>query len=480
MKRSLLTLAGAAFLISGITLSLVGYGQNEVVQARIGSIHVLSIDASINPITKDYLINGIRDAQAEGASLVLIELDTPGGLVSSTKEIVETILNSPIPIVVWVGPAGAWAASAGTFITMSANVASMAPGAAIGAAHPVNIDGSNPGGQSPTTPSDSGNDESTEDESDSESEETNSQSSGGDPIEQKITNFTAQWAREIAEKRGRNADWAEKAVRESFTEGAQAALDNNVIDLIAFSRADLIVKLNNMEIEIPNEFGEAQRVTLVTEGVVIEERPMSFQENLLNYLADPNLVYILLSLGLLALTYEFLSPTIGIGFIVGGIFLLLAFMGLQVLPVSLVGISLIVFGVLLMVLDLFTATNGILTVGGIVALLVGSFTLFELPEVRAQFSPWTVFVTVGSMTAFIVFVVAKGLVIQRRVPVTGMEGMVGLSGRVEDSLAPIGRVFVNGEYWNAKSLDDSVSIEEQAEIVVERIENGKLIVRRKD
>ena len=469
----------------GLGSYAVSLAQDELVQSRVGPIHIVSVDASINPITKDYIISEIREAQDLGASLVILELDTPGGLVTSTHDIVEEILNAPIPIVVWVGPAGAWAASAGTFITMSAHVATMAFGSTIGAAHPVNIDGSAPNGGSepqntPALPSGSEPeaDQDSETETSDGSEPNSDSTPPSDPIEQKITNFTAEWARSIADKRGRNADWAEQSVRNSVSVGAREAVDLNIIDFVANSRAELIQMLNDLPVEVTGVSGFPEQIVIVTEGVAIVERPMSFQENLLNYLADPNLVYILLSLGLLALTYEFLSPTIGIGFVVGGIFLFLAFMGLQVLPVNYVGLGLIMFGILLMVLDVFTATNGILTTGGVVALLIGSFTLFELPEVKAQFRSEVVIGVVVMITIFFGLIVTKGLAIQQKRPVTGLEGMIGLSGRVEDMLNPGGRVFVNGEYWFAQTQDRS-EISQSEEIVVEHVEDGKLIVRKR-
>jgi membrane-bound serine protease (ClpP class) len=421
-----------------------------------GPIHILNLKASINPITKDYLVGHIQKAEAEGAALILIELDTPGGLVSSTQEIVEAMLNSTVPVIVWVGPAGAWAASAGTFITMSANIASMAPGTTIGAAHPINIDGTSPGSTpSPTT---TPNDKSTQ------------QPASGDAVTEKITNFTATWAREIAKVRGRNEDWAEQAVRTSVTAGADKALELKIIDIIASSPEELLQKLNGYTL--------SDGRVLKTEGVARVEYPMTWREQLLNYLADPNLVYILLTIGVLALTYEFLSPSIGLGFVVGGISLLLAFMGLQILPVNIVGLGLLLFGMLLLTLDIFSPTHGILTTGGILALLAGSFTLFEVPEVQMQLSIFSIISVVGTIALIFIFVLTKGLMIQRRVPVTGMEGMIGAIGRVTDSLKPHGRVFVKGEYWFADSSDGR-PIDAKEEIVVEKLENGKLLVRKR-
>ena len=444
-----------------------GLGQDSSAPAAAdapqGPIYYLTVKASINPITKDYIVRHIEQAEREGASLVILQLDTPGGLVSSTKEIVDVMLNATVPVVVWVGPAGAWAASAGTFITMAARVAAMARGATIGAAHPVSIGGSAPGSPNEKSPQpQEGDDQSTPPQ----------EKGGGDAVAEKITNFTAEWARQIAKVRGRDPDWAEQAVRSSVTAGWEEALERRVIDLVADSRGELLGKLNGYTL--------SDERALVTEGVALVEMPMSWRERMLNYLADPNLVYMLLTIGLLALTYEFLSPTIGLGFIVGGISLLLAFMGLQILPVNLVGLALILFGVLLMVLDAFTPTHGILTTGGVVALLTGSFTLFEIPDPALQLSLWNVLVTVGAITALFVFIIGKGLLAQKRVPVTGLEGMVSAVGVAKEPLrsAGRGRVLVHGEYWWAESADGQ-PISPGEEVIVERVDSGKLFVRRR-
>jgi membrane-bound serine protease (ClpP class) len=438
--------------VAGVALILNFPGQSQSSTSQ-GSIFILTLKASINPITKDYLVHNIERAEREGASLVLIQLDTPGGLVSSTKDIVDAILPSKVPIVVWVGPAGAWAASAGTFITMSAHVAAMAHGATIGAAHPVNIDGSAP-----------------QEEKD-QSQEQKSKEKSGDAVSEKITNFTAEWARQIAKLRGRDPEWAEAAVRSSVTAGAEEALSKRIIDLIADTQQELLDKLNGYSLPDGR--------TITTEKVPLQNLPMSWREQLLNYLADPNLVYILLLIGIYGLIYEFLSPTIGLGFIIGGISLLLAFLGLQVLPINLVGLALIFFGVLLMVLDAFTPTHGILTTGGVLSLLVGSFTLFEIPDPALQISAWNIIVTVGALTAIFVFIISKGLLAQRRVPVTGMEGMVGATATVKEELNPRGRVLVKGEYWWAASADGQ-PIHAGEEVVVERVERGgRLLVRRR-
>ena len=314
-----------------------------------GKILLLEVEGSINPVVQEYVLRGLRLAVEEGAPLVVILLDTPGGLDSATKEIVEGIIASEVPVVVYVYPAGARAASAGTFILLSADIAAMAPGTSVGAAHPVLLTGDSP-------------------------EE-------GEPMAEKALNDAVSRIRAIAELRGRNADWAEKAVRESATATATEALELGVIDLVVTDLDELLASLNGWK--LPDG-----RV-IETAGIPVVRVKKTLRERLLSYLADPNLVYILLLIGLYGLIYEFFSPGIGIGFVVGGISLILALMGLQVLPINLAGLGLILFGVLLMVLDVFTPTNGILTTGGVISLLLGSFSLFEVENPAIGLSRWT-------------------------------------------------------------------------------------------
>jgi membrane-bound serine protease (ClpP class) len=432
MRRFPTRLIGAAIvLIAGVAANVLAAGE----------IFYAQLEASINPVTKDYVLRVLKLAEEEDAEMVILRLDTPGGLVSSTKDIVDALLNSRVPVVVYVGPAGAWAASAGTFITLAAHVAAMARGATIGAAHPVGI-----GGES------------------GEAE---------NPAVQKTVNFLAQWARQIAEKRGRDPDWAEQAVRSSQTLGWQEALERRIINLAVDDFNELLNKLDGYTLS-------DERV-LRTAGVSIKEIPMSWREQLLNYLADPNVVYILLIIGLYALVFEFLSPGIGIGLIAGGISLLLAFLGLQLLPVSLVGVALILFGVLLMVLDAFyTQTNGILTTGGVVSLLIGSFTLFDFQGIERsafELAWWNIVITVGIVTAFFTFIIAKGLLAQRAQPAVGIEAMIGAHGRAKDPLGPgrEGVVLVQGEYWRAIA-DEPIHSGEEVEVL--GVQEGRLIVRR--
>ncbi len=402
-----------------------------------GSIVRISVDSSINPITRDIILRGLDAAADRDATLVVIELDTPGGLLDSTRDIVAGEFASSVPIVVFVAPSGARAASAGAFITLAADVAAMAPGTNIGAAHPVSLGGGT-----------------------SEAEGTASAD--------KAAQDAAAFARSIAERRGRNVEWAEAAVLESNSITASEALDLGVIDLIADDLPELLERLDGYRL--------VDGRILSTADLPVETIRPTLRERLLGLLADPNLVYILFILGLYGLIYEFFQPGIGFGLAVGGVCLLLALFGLQILPVNVVGIGLVLFGMGLVVLDAFTPTNGILTAGGIVALLVGSLTLFDIADRRFGLSLATVLSVVGVTAALSIFVLSKGLLIQRRRPATGTVAMIGLTGTVRADLDPEGTVFVNGEYWAARALDGAIPA--GTEIRVEAVDGRTLLVRR--
>ena len=399
----------------------------------------IPLDGSINPISRDFVVRGIKLASERGASVVIIELDTPGGLVDSTRDIVAAELASPIPVIVFVAPSGARAASAGVFITLAADIAAMSPGTNIGAAHPVGLIDS-PG---------------TEETDDSTSLD-------------KAAQDAAAFARSIAEERGRNVEWAQAAVLESSSITAEEALAAGVIDLVAENLSDLLSRIDGLALS-------DGRIVVTGDSLIETLRP-TLRERVLGLLADPNLVYVLFILGLYGLIYEFFHPGIGFGLAAGGICLVLALFGLQVLPINIVGIVLVLFGVGLIILDAFTPTNGILTAGGIIALAVGSLTLFDIADRRFGLSWVTVLSVVGVTAALSLFVLGKGLLIQAKPPVTGTIGLAGASGTVRADLAPEGMVFVHGEYWTARSLEGLLPI--GTPIVVEKVEGSTLLVRR--
>lgn len=417
-------------LIKLLILGLFGAG----ITVMGNEVWLLSLDGSVNPVSSDYLQRSLTQAERAQAQLVIIRLNTPGGLDSATQDIVQAILGLSVPVVVWVGPAGARAASAGTFILLSAHVAAMAPGTSVGAAHPIAISGE--------TPKD-------------------------DPITKKMVNDAASRIRSIAELRGRNPDWAERAVRESATATATEALALGIIDIIADSIPDLLAKLAG--------FSLPDGRILHPQGSPVREIRMTFRDRLLSYLADPNLVYILLMLGLYGLIYEFFTPGIGLGFVMGGISLLLALLGLQILPIDFVGVGLVLFGLLLIVLDAFTPTTGILTTGGVISLIIGSFSLFEIesPVIGLRWS--TVAATVGTLTLLFVFVISKGFLAQRRAP-SPLTTVAGLTGVAKEDLAPQGWVLVKGEYWLARAEGEPIHAGDAVKVV--RQEGRYLIVRR--
>ncbi len=400
-----------------------------------GEILKLTLKGTVNPATSGYVVRGLREAHERGAALVVLVLDTPGGLDSAMKEIVEAIMTSAVPVVVWVGPAGARAASAGTFILLAAHVAAMAPGTSTGAAHPVALGGELPDKE--------------------------------DPAVQKLVNDAASRIRAIAEARGRNADWAEKAVRQSATLTATEALELGVIDLIAESFPDLLRKLEG--------FALRDGRVLSPSGLPVRELSMTFRDQLLAYLADPNLVYILLMLGLYGLIYEFLTPGVGLGLVVGVPSLLLALFGLQLLPISFVGVGLILFGIALIVLDVFTPSYGLLTLGGLTSLVLGSLSLFEVESPVVRLSWTTVAATLGTLTAILFFVLAKGLTAQRHRP-RPLTTLVGLVGEARDDLNPEGWIFVRGELWWAQAEDPPITRGERVQVTAQ--EGRRLRVRR--
>lgn len=424
----IMSLCAVCILIIGMSV----VAQSEIIR--------LELSTSINPISRDIVVRTIREAQSVNAALIVIELNTPGGLDQSTRDIVAAILGSSVPIVVFVSPSGARAASAGTFITMAADIAAMAPGTNIGAAHPVNLLGGGEG------------------DGDASSESTSMD---------KAANDSAAFARSIAEQRGRNIEWAEAAVLESSSLSASEALEANVIDLIADDFPGLLRALDGREVR-----GE----TLNTLGAQVREIHPTLRERLLGLLADPNLVYVLFMLGLYGLIYEFFQPGIGFGLAAGGVCLLLALFGLQILPVNITGIALLLFGMGLMVLDAFTPTNGILTTGGVVALLIGSLTLFNIPDRSIGLSLGTIFAVVGVSAALSIFVLSKALMIQRKKPVTGTNSLIGAVGGVRRDLTPNGTIAIRGEYWDAHSVEGTIQLGER--VRVQGIDGRTLLVRR--
>src|SRR4051794_9970161 len=400
------------------------------------TIFTIHINGTINPASADFIHRAIKQASDKKAEALIIHLNTPGGLLESTRLIVSDILQSKVPVVVYVAPGGARAGSAGVFITMAANIAAMAPGTNIGAAHPVGM------GSSPDS-----------------------------VMNEKLTNDAAAFIRTIAEKRNRNLEWAEHAVRQSVSITETEALQNKVINLIANNDRDLLNKIDNTTVQVA-----AGSKTLHTKNAGIEVIEMGFAEKMLNILSDPNIAYVLMMLGFYGLLFELYNPGAIFPGIIGAICLILAFYAMQTLPVNYAGLALILLGVVLFLLEIKVMSHGMLTIGGVVSLVLGSVILFQDNAiggvVRVSLSVIVTAATVS--TLFFLFVIGAGLRAQRLKPISGMEGMIGKIGETMNTLNPNGTIQIQGEVWNAESVSGAISV--QQKVRVTGIQNLKLYV----
>jgi len=397
------------------------------------SIHV---DATINPATAEFIHHAIARAESKKAECLVIHLNTPGGLLKSTRNIVGDIMESAVPVVVYISPAGADAGSAGVFVTLSANIAAMAPGTNIGAAHPVT------------------------------SGEIDSVMYG------KITNDAAAFIRTIAKKRNRNIEWADNAVRRSYSYSETEALQDSVIDLIAKNDAELLRMIDGKRIGLNS--GE---ITLHTASAKIETYEMGFIEKLLNIISDPNIAYILLMLGFYGIMFELYSPGTILPGILGVISLILAFYSLQTLPVNYAGVALIAFALLLFILEIKIVSHGVLAIGGIISLLLGSMMLIRTGSGDIGKISWTVIISTTAVTAlFFLFVIGMGIRAQRLKPTTGINALVDETGVANEVLSPSGMVLVHGELWQAESLSGEINKGEK--IRVKNMKGFKLFVEK--
>jgi membrane-bound serine protease (ClpP class) len=406
--------------------------------AQAAHLNVATISGSINPASADHLMKVIARSEQDGAVAVLIELDTPGGLLAATKDIIQAILNARVPVIVYVAPHGAWAASAGTFITMAGHVAAMAPGTSIGAAHPVGIGG---GSKGPA-----------------EDEEGQAQR---DFAAEKAENFTASFIESIARERGRNAEWAVEAVRRSVAINQDEAVEKNVVDFVAATRAELLEKANGREVRLP---GETRKLAL--EGVTIVEIPMSRMNQFLDVLASPDLAVLLMLAGMLGLYVEFTNPGLMVPGLVGSVCLVLGFVALQILPFSWLGLFLLAGGLALFVAEIFVTSYGLLFVAGVTCFLLGGSMLFDMPEVNdLNVSFFKVLLpAVAGMSAFAGLVIVAVTRSMGLPEITGQGELVGLEGKAQTALDPEGMIFVRGEIWKA-CAEAPVAAGERVEVI---------------
>lgn len=397
---------------------------------------VIIIDGVINPVVTGFITKAINRSVSEGAECLIIQMDTPGGLDLSMRSIIKEMMSADIPIIVYVGPGGARAASAGAIITLAADIAAMAPGTNIGAAHPVALGGGKM----------------------------------DDEMAAKVENDAAAYVESIATKRNRNKEWAIKAVRESVSITEKEALKINVIDLIASDLNDLLAQIDGREIKTA-----AGVKKLATKNIAFNHIEMGTRERILDTLSNPNIAYILMMVGLLGIYFELSNPGAIFPGVIGGISLILAFFSFQTLPINYAGVLLIIMALVLFILEIKVASFGMLSVGGIISLTLGSLMLFDspVPFLRVSFDVIIPVVTVTS--ACFILVVYLAIKAHRRKPTTGREGLVGEKGIAKSKIDPQGKVFVHGEYWDAVS-DETIS--EGTKVKVTEVKDNEIKVKK--
>lgn len=401
------------------------------------SIEIITVDGTIVPVVTDYINRGISEAEEKGSTACIIQLNTPGGLLDATEEIVGRILNANVPIIVYVSPSGSWAASAGTFITISAHIAVMAPGTTIGAAHPVSV-----GEEMP------------------------------EEVKKKVTEYSAAYIKSIAEARGRNPEEAELAVKESKSFTSTAALESNLIDFIADDLKSLIEQINGKKVTLAS----GEQVIIDTTGNILVENKMNFVERFLHAISDPNIAYILLSLATIGLITEISNPGLIFPGVAGGICLLIAFYSLGTLNAYWAGILLMVLAFGMFIAEIFTPTFGILTAGGLTSLIFGSLILFANNPPALEVNRVLIAVVSILVAAFLIFVIGAIVRGQRRKTTTGGEGIVGKIAVVQTKLNPRGTVLLDGEHWTAVINDGSADRTE--EVIVTKVDGLRLEVRK--
>ena len=421
-------IVAVAAIVLGLTL-----GGAASAQETRDVVDIVEVTGVIDPPTSDYLRGRLDAAAQDAAHAVILQMDTPGGLDISMREIIQKILGSDVPVVVWVAPRGARAASAGTFITYAANLAYMAEATAIGAATPVNLGG----GES-------------------------------DTLTEKATNDAAEYIRDIAVSRGRNPDWAEEAVREAASLGASEALEMDVINGVASSLRALLEDLDGKTTEV----ADGSTVTLETwdeaadsPSVTVRFQEMNLLQRLLHTVVNPEIAFLLILLGTFGLIFEIYNPGIGLAGLLGAVALLLGFYALSVLPTNWAGVLLIVLGVIFLIVDLQVAGLGIWTAGGIAALVAGSLILFSGAAPELELSPWAIIAAVVLTLVFFVSVMTAALRVRLRRPVTGEEAIAGTIGEAKTDIAPEGTVLTKGTLWRARTMETGIAAGEKVRIM---------------
>lgn len=425
------------FIVLALMLIVTAFAQ----AARIAPVWVLHIDGQIDPATAGYLKQGINDAENAAAQAVLVTMDTPGGSLTSMQDIVKAFFAAKIPVIVYVSPNGATAASAGTLITMAADIAAMSPVSNIGSASPINI---SPSG---------------------EVEKVNK------TLERKQMNYASEYARSIAEKRGRNMEWAKKAVTEAANLTSTKALELKVIDLIATSNRGLMRKIDGKKVKLST----GETVTLHTAKAPFEDKQMGGWGMFLHYLSNPMISLLLLMMAMYGIIFELSNPGAILPGVVGGIAAILLLYSFSVIPINAAGFAFIVLAVLLFIADVYAPSHGVLSVGGVLSLFFGLMMLFRTPA-GPMISPWILALVTLITGGFFIFVVALGLRALKKPYIAGRDAVIGHMGEARTHLDPKGQIFVNGALWTAISESGKIDKGEKVDVIA--MEGLKLTVKK--
>ena len=403
------------------------------------SIIVIEVEGAINPVVAEFVTNEIRSANTSSEELIVIRMDTPGGLDASMRKIIKAIQSSKIPVASFVSPSGSRAASAGTFITIASHIAAMEPGTNIGAAHPVNLMGGGTGEQAKV-------------------------------MEDKVVNDASAYIRSLAEQRGRNAHWAELSVRKSVSVSAEEAKRLNVIDLVAANLDSLVLALDKREVKLRGSI-----ITLNTAERNITFKEMNSRQRILDIIASPNVAYVLMILGLVGLYFELSNPGLILPGVVGSISLVLALYAMQTLPINYAGLLLIILGVVLLIAEVNVMSYGLLAMSGAISIFLGSIMLIDSDDPAMQISKMILYPTLGMTFLFSIGSIYLAKKAHQLRTTTGMEGLLGEIGVVKETLNPEGRVLIHGEMWKAES-DTVISVGEK--VSVEVVKGLKIQVRK--
>ena len=433
MARRVRLLVPTLFLVAGLLgLSSPGAAAQESLPPGSASVDVVEVTGVIDQPTADYLTARLAGAERDGVQAVVIQLDTPGGLDVAMREIIQQMLDSEVPVVVWVAPRGARAASAGTFIAYAADLAFMAEATELGAASPINLAGDT-----------------------------------SDTLERKIMNDAVAFIRSLAEANGRNADWAEDAVREAASVSAAEAVELDVVDGMASSLGDLLRTLDGRVVEV----GEGSSTTIETwdeaaaaPSVTIRFQEMNLVQRLLHAVTTPDVAFILLLIGMFGLIFELYNPGIGLAGIIGGVCLLLGLYALSVLPTNWVGVLLIVLAVVFFVVDVHAAGLGVWSVGGVIALISGALLLFAGAEEALQLDLWVIAAALFGTLVFFISVMTAALRVRLRRPITGQDGIIGQIAEARTDIAPEGTVFTGGTLWRARTMETGIAAGSKVEV----------------